>query len=191
MASPNTANDFPDKKYQIILADPPWSYRDKCNSGQRGAGYKYPCLDLSDLMQLPVKSIADDDCVLFMWHVAPMPLEAIKLVEAWGFTLKTMKGFTWHKTNKLAGTSFIGMGNWTRANTEDCLIAVKGRPKRIDASVRQFIESTIRKHSQKPDEVRDRIVKLMGDLPRIELFARQRADGWDAWGNELPQEGIS
>ena len=79
----------------------------------------------------------------------------------------------------------MGMGNWTRANTEDCLIAVKGKPKRIDASVRQLVISRLRSHSQKPDEVRSAIVQLMGDLPRIELFARQAAEGWDSWGNEL------
>ena len=181
--------DFPSKKYQIILADPPWNYRDKANSGQRGAGHKYPCMDLSDLMQLPVKSIAADNCILFMWHVPPMPLEALKLVESWGFKLKTMKGFTWVKLNKRIRTPFMGMGNWTRANTEDCLIAVRGSPKRVSANVRQHIEAPRREHSQKPDEVHDRIVELMGDLPRIELFARQQKPGWDAWGNEL-KDGI-
>lgn len=177
--------DFPDKKYNIILADPAWTYRDSANSGKRGAGHKYPCMDLSDLMQLPVKRIAADDCVLFMWHVPVMPMEALKVVEAWGFKLKTMKGFTWHKLNRRSLTSALGMGNWTRANTEDCLIATRGKPKRISASVRQFIEAPRLAHSQKPDEVRDRIVELMGDLPRIELFARQKAPGWDYFGNEL------
>lgn len=177
--------DLPDKKYQVILADPPWTYRDKANSGQRGAGHKYPCMELADLLQLPVKRLAADDCVLFMWHVPVMPLEALKVMEAWGFRLVTMKGFTWHKLNPKAGTSFMGMGNWTRANTEDCLIAVRGHPKRIDGSVRQFIESPRGRHSAKPAEVRDRIVQLVGDVPRIELFARQAAPGWDSWGNEL------
>lgn len=176
---------LPNKKYQVIYADPPWSYRDKCNSGNRGAGHKYSCMELSDLMQLQVKQLADNDCVLFMWHVPPMPTEALKVVEAWGFKVKTMKGFTWHKLNKRAGTSFLGMGNWTRANTEDCLIATRGNPKRVNASVRQFIEAPLGAHSQKPAEIRDRIVQLMGDVPRIELFAREQADGWDAWGNEL------
>ncbi|PHS23526.1 MAG: adenine methylase [Methylophaga sp.] len=177
--------DLPSKKYQIIYADPPWSYRDKCNAGKRGASHKYRCMELSDLMQLQVKQLAADDCVLFMWHVPPMPLEALKVVEAWGFKLKTMKGFTWHKLNKKALTSFLGMGSWTRANTEDCLIAVRGNPKRINASVRQFIESPHAGHSAKPLEIRDRIVQLMGDVPRIELFARQKVEGWDCWGDEV------
>lgn len=177
--------NFPQKKYQVIYADPPWSYRDKAKSGDRGASQKYRCMDLSDLMQLPVKSIAAENCVLFMWHVPPMPVEALKVIEAWGFKLKTMKGFTWHKLTRKKHSSFMGMGNWTRANTEDCLIAVRGNPKRISASVRQFVEAPIRAHSQKPDEVRDRIVELMGDLDRIELFAREMHPGWDCWGDEL------
>lgn len=176
---------FPNKQYDIILADPPWSYRDKANSGKRGAEHKYPCMSLDDLKQLPVQDIAADNCVLFMWHVPVMPLEAIALVQAWGFRLVNMKAFTWHKLNRRALTSFMGMGNWTRANTEDCLIAVRGRPKRKSAAVRQVIESPIGRHSEKPAETRDRIVQLIGNVPRIELFARQRADGWDAWGNEL------
>lgn len=176
---------FNGQKFNIIYADPAWTYNDKAASGQRGAGFKYPTASLSDLMQMPVNQIAADDCVLFMWWVAPMPLEALKLVEAWGFKLKTMKGFTWHKLNKKALTSFLGMGNWTRANSEDCLIAVKGNPKRINAGIRQFIEAPIREHSRKPDEIRDRIVELMGDLPRVELFSRQSIDGWHHHGNEV------
>src|SRR5690606_19236744 len=95
-----------------------------------------------------------------------------------------MKGFTWHKLTK-HGKDHIGLGHWTRANTEDCLFAVKGRPKRISASVRQFVEAPIGRHSEKPAIVRDRLVQLMGDVPRVELFARQHSDGWDVWGNEV------
>ena len=176
---------LPSKKYEIIYADPPWTYNDKASAGNRGAGFKYSLMTIDQIESLPVSEIAADNCVLFMWHVAPMPEEALRVVKAWGFTLKTMKGFTWAKQNKKSDGFFMGMGNWTRANTEDCLIAVKGKPKRIDASVRQLVISRLRGHSQKPDEVRSAIVQLMGDLPRIELFARQTADGWDSWGNEL------
>lgn len=203
--------DFPDKKYQVIYADPPWQYRDTANSGQRGAVHKYPVMDLSDLMQLPVKSLADDNCVLFMWHVPVMPVEALKVLEAWGFKLITMKGFTWVKlyqrfnqtlkklfgadikgltddqiTSAMLKVTKMGMGNHTRGNTEDCLIAVRGnRYERIDASIKQVVYAPFTKHSRKPDEVRDLIVQLTGDLPRIELFAREPAAGWDSWGNEL------
>lgn len=171
-------------KYNIIYVDPPWRHRDKANAGKRGACYKYRTMSLYELIVLPVGELAAENCLLVMWVSPGMPAEALALVNAWGFTFKTMKGFTWHKTTK-HGKSHFGMGNWTRANSEDCLFAVKGKPKRVDASVRQFVEAQVRRHSQKPDEVRDRIVKLMGDVPRIELFAREIVPGWDAWGDEI------
>lgn len=171
-------------KFNLIYADPPWTYRDKCHSGERGAGYKYPTMSVDELCNLPVKDIAADDCLLAMWWVAPMPSEAFDVLNSWGFRLKTMKGFTWHKRTK-NGKSHFGMGNWTRANTEDCLFAVRGKPKRVSADVRQFIDAPIREHSRKPDEARDRLVQLMGDVPRIELFARQKFEGWEAWGNQI------
>lgn len=170
--------------YQLIYADPPWTYNDKAAAGQRGAGFKYDLMTIEQLKQLNVGEIAAKDCLLAMWWVGPMPQEALDLVRAWGFTLKTMKGFTWHKLTK-HGKDHFGMGNWTRANTEDCLFAVRGKPKRVNAGVRQIITSPIREHSRKPDEVRDALVQLMGDVPRIELFARQQHPGWAAWGNEL------
>ncbi len=111
--------------------------------------------------------------------------EALKLIEAWGFTYKSI-AFQWVKQNRSGNGYFFGLGRWTRGNTEPCLIATKGKPKRISASVSQLVFSPLRRHSQKPDEVRDLIVELMGDLPRIELFARDTAPGWDAWGNEVP-----
>jgi N6-adenosine-specific RNA methylase IME4 len=175
------------KRYGLIYADPPWQYRDKCHAGKRGACYKYPVMDLNDIMALPVGELAADDCLLAMWWVPPMPAEALAVVEAWGFELKTMKGFTWHKLTK-HGKSHFGMGNWTRANTEDCLFAVRGRPKRKSASVRQFVEAPLREHSRKPDEVRDGLVELMGNVRRIELFAREKAPGWDVWGNEVESD---
>lgn len=129
--------------------------------------------------------IAADNCVLFLWTTYPMLKEAIKVIEAWGFTYKSI-AFQWVKQNRSGNGFFFGLGRWTRGNTEPCLIAVKGKPKRISAGVSQLVFSPLRKHSQKPDEVRDRIVELMGDVPRIELFARNTAAGWDSWGNEVP-----
>lgn len=114
-----------------------------------------------------------------------MMKEALKVIEAWGFTYKSI-AFQWVKQNRSGNGYFFGLGRWTRGNTEPCLLAVKGKPKRISASVGQLVFSPLRRHSQKPDEVRDRIVELMGDLPRIELFARETAPGWDSWGNEVP-----
>ena len=177
---------FPDKKYDIIYADPPWSYSDKgCNGN---AADHYPTMTVEEICKLPVNvagGIASDNCILFMWATYPMLREALKVIEAWGFTYKSI-AFQWVKQNRSGNGYFFGLGRWTRGNTEPCLLAVKGKPKRISAGVGQLVFSPLRKHSQKPDEVRDRIVELMGDLPRIELFARETAPGWDSWGNEVP-----
>ena len=129
--------------------------------------------------------IASDNCILFMWATYPMLREALKVIEAWGFTYKTV-AFNWVKQNKTGAGLFWGLGNWTRSNSEICLLAVKGKPRRMSASVHSVILSPVQQHSGKPAEARDRIVELMGDLPRIELFARETAPGWDSWGNEVP-----
>jgi len=190
---------FPNKKYSVIYADPAWSYSDKANAGKRGASHKYNCMSLEDICALPVQDIAADDCVLFLWVTPPFLMDAAKVIEAWGFEYKT-KAFNWVKYT-VKGKLHYGMGNWTRANTEDCLLAIKGeqfyvtedcllatrgKSKRQDASIPQVMRSRILNHSVKPPETRDRIVKLMGDIPRIELFARQKVEGWDGWGNDYP-----
>lgn len=174
-------------QYKLIYADPPWQYRDKANDGSRGAEHKYPVMNLRDLCRLPVDQLADDSCLLAMWWVPPMPEEALAVVKAWGFRLMTMKGFTWHKTNKKQGGSAMGMGHMTRGNTEDMLFAVKGKlPARMDASIIQHVTSPRLAHSEKPDVFRQKLVQLLGDVPRIELFARQSKEGWHTWGNECP-----
>ena len=114
-----------------------------------------------------------------MWATFPMLKEALEVIKAWGFTYKTA-AFCWIKQNRNGSGLFMGLGNWTRSNAEICLLATKGKPKRVVTAV-----SPLERHSKKPDEARDKIVELMGDLPRIELFARQTAPGWDAWGNEV------
>lgn len=174
-------------KYQIIYADPGWQYNDPAGAGKRGAQFKYTVTALEALKQLRVSEIAAEDCLLAMWWVPPMPKEAIELAEAWGFKLKTMKGFTWHKLTR-NGKDHFGMGHWTRANTEDCLFASRGNPPRKSHSVRQLVHSVIREPARKPDEIRDMLVELIGDVPRIELFARQRFCGWDAWGDEIKSD---
>ena len=177
---------FPKKKYNIIYADPPWTYKVWSGKGKekKSAENHYPCMDEKDIKKLPVSDLAYDDCVLFIWVTYPCLLEGLKTIEAWGFTYKTC-AFSWIKTNKKAKTIFWGLGHWTRANNEICLLATKGSPKRMSKSVHQVVMDVIREHSRKPDEVRNRIVSLMGDLPRIELFAREKSLGWDAWGNEV------
>ena len=173
-----------DKKYQIIYADPPWRYADrKCNGA---CEFHYNTMKLDDIKKLPVKEIADKNCVLFLWTTYPMLKEAMELIEAWGFTYKSI-GFQWVKKNKSGNGWFFGLGRWTRGNTEPCLIAVKGKPKRANNSVSQLIMEPIGRHSAKPPIVRDKIVELLnGDgLEKIELFARDTTDGWDCWGNEV------
>lgn len=174
-------------KYQVIYADPPWSYRDKALAGNRGAGCKYDIMDTKSISELPIKKLADKDCALFIWVTMPKLNEVFDLIEEWGFEYKTC-AFTWVKRNKKSPTWFMGMGRWTRANTEICLLATKGKPKRVSAAVRQVVDTPIEQHSKKPDIVRERIVELMGNLPRVELFARQKADGWHSWGNEIESD---
>ncbi len=171
-----------DKKYNIIYADPPWRYKDrKCNGA---CEFHYDTMKIQDICKLPIADISDKDCVLFLWTTYPMLKEAMQLMESWGFKYKTI-AFQWVKQNKSGGGFFFGLGRWTRGNTECCLIATKGKPKRVNNSVSQLIVSPIQSHSKKPEEAREKIVELMGDLPRIELFARQQAEGWDCWGNEV------
>ena len=139
---------------------------------------------LEDIQNLPINNLADKDCALFMWTTIPLLKDSFSVLESWGFVYKTV-AFVWIKQNKKSDSLFWGLGYWTRANAELCILATKGHPKRKSAKVNQVIMSKIEEHSKKPDETRSRIIELMGDLPRIELFARQKADGWDAWGNEI------
>lgn len=170
-----------DKKYNIIYADPAWSYWE---GGQKNQSLHYATMSLDDICNLPVKNIAYTDCILFLWVTYPILQESFKVIESWGFKYSTV-GFVWVKKNKNADTPFIGCGSWTRANSELCLIATKGTVLRLDAGISQIIESPIDEHSKKPAIVRKLITKLVGELPRIELFSRQATDGWDVWGNEV------
>ena len=144
-------------------------------------------MSADDICSLPVADIAEDNSVLFLWVTFPNLQESFRVIKAWGFEYRTV-AFVWVKRNKKAINWFMGLGYWTRANAEICLLAVKGKPKRVSKSVRQIIDSPIERHSKKPDETRERIVELMGDLPRIELFARQKTDGWNVWGNEVESD---
>jgi len=175
---------FPKKKYNIIYADPAWYFKSWSKKGdERSATQHYDCMSISDICNLPISNISEDDCILLIWVIDPMLPQAFEVIKAWGFKYKTV-AFTWVKENKSEGY-FTGLGYWTRANPEMCLLATKGKPKRISKSVRQLVMDKRREHSRKPDRIRNDIVKLCGDLPRIELFARQRVDGWDNWGNQI------
>jgi len=175
--------NLPNKKYKILLIDPPWEYEDKAKAGNRGADSHYPVMSLEKIRNLPINDIADDDSILFLWATFPLLNQALYIIKAWEFEYKTV-AFTWIKTTN-TGSFFMGMGNWTRSNAELCLLATKGKPKRINGGISQIIKTTYNGiHSKKPDLVRNRIVQLCGDLPRIELFARTKVQGWDVWGND-------
>lgn len=179
-----------DKKYDIIYADPPWKYNSKANHKTRfrgGACGHYELMKMSDIEALPVTKIANNNCVLFLWTTFPYLVEQIKLFEKWGFKYKTL-GFSWIKTNPKKGDPFFGVGYYAKSNCEVCLMGIKGKMKPICNRISSCVIAPRREHSRKPDEVRERIVKLFGDLPRIELFARQYAEGWDCWGNEAPED---
>ena len=177
------------KKYNIIYADPPWQYRawSQDTGLGRTAEAHYHTMQKKDIqnMRNVIDKISDKNCVLFLWVTAPCLEEGLELIKVWGFTYKTI-AFTWIKQNKKSDSLFWGMGYYTRANTELCLLATRGKTlKRVSKSVHSVVLSKIREHSRKPDEVRSRIVDLFGDIPRIELFARQQFDNWDCWGDEV------
>ena len=178
------------KKYKIIYADPPWQYRVYSKKGQgRSAENHYHKMNIKDIMALPVDKIADKDCILFLWITFPCLKEGIEVMERWGFKYKTC-GFNWVKRNKKKNTYFMGLGFWTRSNSEVCLIGTKGQPKRVSKSVSQICDARIMEHSRKPAEIRERIVELCGELPRIELFARDKVKGWDSLGDEIDGKDI-
>jgi len=173
------------KKYNIIYADPAWTFKVYSDKGKgRSAENHYKISSLEYMKQLSVNNISKDDCILFMWATYPNLKQAFELIDAWGFEYKTV-AFTWVKKNKISDSFFFGLGYWTRANPEICLLATKGKPKRVSKSVRNLVVSKIRKHSEKPKEIRNMIEELCGELPRIELFAREETVGWDVWGNEV------
>ena len=172
----------------MIYADPPWRYSAK---GVQGAAeHHYPTMSINELCALPVAELSAPDSALFLWATFPQLPEALRLIRAWGFAYKTV-AFVWLKQNRKSKGWFYGLGFWTRGNAEVCLLATRGHPNRQAANVPQFIISPIREHSRKPDEAREKIVALMGDVPRVELFARQSNPGWDVWGNEVePSAGL-
>ena len=186
------------KKYQIIYADPPWNYNSRMALG-KGAKKSsvddyYKSMTIDEIKKMPILNLADKNCILFLWVTMPKLNEVFGVIDAWGFTYKTV-AFTWVKRNKIYNEQrsinrngiddFMGQGRWTRGNSELCLLATKGNIKRLSAKVRQIIYTPISEHSEKPNEVRNSILELCGNLPKIELFARNQFDGWDVFGNEV------
>lgn len=182
-----------DKKYNIIYADPPWDYGNTKNLNGHFWGMAdkhYSTMKLKDICSLPIDKIAEDDCYLFMWVTSPFLEKGFEVIKQWGFKYATV-GFVWVKmTNDMSRVRTDGLGKYTISNAEYCLIARKGKYWRNKRNIQQIIESPKTIHSEKPSDVRDRIVGLCGDVPRIELFARHNIDGWDCWGKEAPNESI-
>lgn len=204
--------------YDVILADPPWTYRDKCVAGDRGLANKYETLSTDELAALDVGALAARDCALFLWATMPTLPDALRVMAAWGFRYSTV-AFVWIKTasagerkraqgairrsvrdraqadaalDALDALGLLsqglawGMGQSTRANAELVLLGLRGTLGRVDAGVHQVVLADPGRHSAKPVEVHERIERLLGERCRLELFARARRPGWDAWGDEVP-----
>lgn len=188
--------------YKVILADPPWAFAIRsAKGGGRSAEKHYNTMSFDEIKALPVQDLAAKDCAIFMWITDPMLFKGMELMEAWGFAFKTV-GFYWVKLNQDGKTPFTGMGFWTRANPEQVLtnldpekvnaekegsqllLGATGHPKRQAMNVPKLIMAPRREHSRKPDEIFERVEALMGDVPRVELFARQARPNWTTWGNE-------
>lgn len=191
----STSNPLPtvDGGFRVVLADPPWSFRSWSDKGknrapdamvrQKGLAERhYPTMELGSIKALPVADTAASDSALFLWSVDCMLPEALEVGKAWGFKFKTC-AFTWAKQTRLGRRWHIGLGYWTRGNTEQCLLFTRGAPKRRSASVRQLIVSPRREHSRKPDEQYDRIEALLPG-PYLEMFARNTRQGWHSWWNQ-------
>lgn len=186
---PDVFEGLPRNHFSAVLCDPPWKFKSWTPKGGGHGLPEYPTMHWTDLASLPVKTLCTDDAVMFMWITWPHLKDALRLLEAWGFEYKTC-AFSWIKANASQIDMFrddsdvqVGMGYWTRANSEVCLLAVRGKPKRLNADVRQGIVEPRREHSRKPDCVYGRIERLVAG-PYLELFARNEREGWTSWGNQ-------
>lgn len=180
------------KKYQIIYADPPWEQNININSptGGKKTTDHYPLMKNRDIASLSIRDISEEDALVFLWTTYSSLLDAVNLVmPSWGFHYITV-AFEWLKTT-VNGHHPEFMGGWLVGGAvELCLLGKRGHPKRSSPKVHRLVVSPRREHSRKPDEVRERIVELLGDLPRIELFARQKVAGWDSIGYDINGKDI-
>lgn len=173
--------------FATILADPPWSFQTYTEEGKdRSPEQHYACMTLADIKALPVADVAAKDAVLLLWVTDPLLDKAFDVIRAWGFTYKTV-GFCWIKTGR--GLKPIsGMGYWTRANQELCLLATRGRPKRIGRDVERVLHARRGRHSEKPQAIYGLVERLVPG-PYLELFARYARPGWRQWGNQVGKTG--
>lgn len=176
-------------KYNLIYADPPWHFKTRSPKGEgRSASKHYPTMTLADIKRLRVQDIACPDSVLLMWATDPLLEVAFDVIKAWGFKYKTV-GFYWVKENRRSPGWFTGLGYYTRANPEVCLLATRGDGlPRFARDVRRLVVAPRGAHSAKPPEVSRRIERLFGDVSRIEMFARSKRRGWEVWGNEVKSD---
>lgn len=172
------------KKYQIIYADPPWSYSE--NWGNGAVVHHYKSLSLDNLKGLPIKDISDDNCHLYLWVTNPFLQEGLDLMRSWGFQYK--QTITWVKTYKKTNKPVMGLGYYFRVCTEHVLFGVKGKLPRINKSIKNVLFDNYEAHSKKPDNFRKTIISHSGDRSRVELFARTKTPGWDVWGNEVESD---
>jgi len=182
--------DFPNRKYKIIYTDPPWNFNGGGvyqDSGRpvRKTKDQYPLMNMIDLKKLPVSQIAESNSLLFLWTTDQHIPNALELMDAWGFRFCTV-AFYWIKKYHTGSTCY-NIGCWTMKSVEQVLLGLKGKPMYLkqQRNVKQLVEAERTKHSKKPDEIRKRIVKLVGNVSRIELFAREKVEGWHCWGNEV------
>lgn len=199
-------NPLPTGHFACVLADPPWRFATYSDKGRGrspdgrwrdGQGNRwradgprhYETMSISEIMALPVADVCAPDCALFLWTTDPMLPVSLDVGAAWGFKYQTV-GFYWVKQTKLGKRWHMGMGHWTRANPELCLLFTRGRPKRLSRGVRKLIESSVREHSRKPDEAHERIEALVAG-PYLEIFARQQRPGWTTWGDQAERFGAA
>ena len=174
---------FPNKRYQVIYADPAWSYRNKSTGGSQNSGseQKYDTMSTDEICAMPVQAISDKNCVLFLWGTTPMLPEAFQVMSAWGFEYKT--AIYWRKIMSM------GMGFWFRGQVEVCLVGIRGNIKAFHSQKPNFIQTHVEKHSKKPRVMRGWINEIAEQYhlsPKIELFSRDKIEGWDCWGNQTP-----
>ena len=170
--------------YNVIHADPPWAFANWSAKGEnRNPNRHYPTMTADEIAALPVGDLAAKDCALFLWVCDPLLDRGLDILKGWGFRFATV-AFNWAKRTRRDSGWHLGTGYYTRANPEICLLGMTGSLARCDAGVRQLVVEPLRHHSRKPDRIADDIVRLFGDLPRVELFARTQRDGWEVWGNE-------
>lgn len=181
--------ELPNKRYKVILADPPWGYEFKSPTASPrpetcqeagGAGYYYEVMSKDDIIKIPVRNIAEKDCILFLWATVPLLPDAFEVMAGWGFKYKTM--ITWHKLH------CKGMGYWFRGHTEQLLLGIRGNIKAFRSLIPNIQTINVLEHSRKPPQFRDIVEKVTVNMePKIELFAREKREGWDAWGNQVPK----